>query len=123
MEPDILVLDEPTSGLDPKGRDDLLKLFTSIHQTYDKTVVIITHDMNTVYDYANRVLVMNKGSLVFDGTPQDLFQSGDLEQWNLDLPDLLVLAKALEEKYQLTFDTLPTSIPNLLSKLKGGVLK
>lgn len=122
MEPDILVLDEPTSGLDPKGRDDLLKLFTTIHQTYNKTVVIITHDMNTVYDYANRVLVMNKGSLVFDGAPKDLFTKGDLLAWNLDQPDLIVLAKELEQKFHLTFDSLPTSLTDLVEKLKGGVL-
>ena len=64
MEPDILILDEPTSGLDPKGRDRLLDLFMDIHKRTNKTIIVITHDMNTVYQYASRVLVLNKGSFV-----------------------------------------------------------
>lgn len=119
MNPDILVLDEPTSGLDPKGRDDLLELFTSIHKELNKTVIIITHDMNTVYKYASRVLVMKKGNLEFDGTPLDLFTKQDLEQWNLDLPEILELTKQLEKKFGYTFPTLPRSIDELYEQLKG----
>ncbi|AIO18101.1 Energy-coupling factor transporter ATP-binding protein EcfA2 [Candidatus Izimaplasma bacterium HR1] len=122
MEPDILVLDEPTSGLDPKGRDDLLELFTSINKELNKTVIIITHDMNTVYKYATRVLVMKKGELQFDGTPLDLYTNQDLESWNLDLPEILELTKHLEEELSIKFPKLPRTIDELYEHVKG-VLK
>lgn len=118
MEPDILVLDEPTSGLDPKGRDDLLELFTKIHNEQGKTVVIITHDMNTVYKYASRVLVMSEGKLVFDGSPQTLFKRDNLDDWNLDQPDLLVLTKELSTRFGITFDTLPRTMEELYRHVK-----
>ena len=117
MEPDILVLDEPTSGLDPKGRDALLELFTSIHDELNKTVIIITHDMNTVYQYATRVLVMNQGSLVFDGKPEKLFKEGDLEAWNLDVPDIIILTKELEKKLGVSL-TVPKTINELFLQVK-----
>ena len=121
MEPDILVLDEPTSGLDPKGRDALLELFTNIHNTLDKTVIIITHDMNTVYKYASRVLVMKQGNLVFDGNPTDLFTKADYKAWNLDQPELLEITKQLEEKLNITFKQLPKTIDDLYQMVKEVV--
>ncbi len=118
MEPDILVLDEPTSGLDPKGRDDLLALFQSIHRQLNKTVIIITHDMNTVYQYASRVLVMNKGELVFDGKPEALFTKGNLAAWNLDMPDLMVLYNQLKQQFNYNFKRLPKDVDDLLSMIE-----
>lgn len=118
MEPDILVLDEPTSGLDPKGRDQLLELFMTIHKRLNNTVIIITHDMNTVYKYASRVLVMNDGSLVFDGTPEDLFSKPDLQKWNLDLPDIIQLTNYLEANTTLKFPSLPHNIDDLFMMMK-----
>ena len=119
MEPDILVLDEPTSGLDPKGRDSLLQLFTDIHQKLGSTVVIITHDMNIVYKYANRVLVMNQGSLVYDGTAGKLFKSKHLEEWNLDLPEIIEISRNLQEKLGIKFKETPHSIDHLYELIKG----
>jgi energy-coupling factor transport system ATP-binding protein len=122
MEPDILVLDEPTSGLDPKGRDALLELFLSIHEQQHKTIILITHDMNTVHRYATRTLVMNQGHLVFDGTPMDLFQSGDLAAWNLDLPDLLVLQHELARAFDIQFDHLAKTIEDLYAMVREVLL-
>lgn len=119
MEPDILVLDEPTSGLDPKGRDSLLELFTSIHNELDNTVIIITHDMNTVYKYASRVLVMSNAKLVFDGKPLDLFTNQNLGAWNLDLPEIIEITKQLESKLDIKFDKLPKNVDELFDVLKG----
>ena len=118
MEPDILVLDEPTSGLDPKGRDSLLELFTSIHNRLNKTVIIITHDMNTVYKYASRVLVMHEGSLVFDGLPNDLFKDEHITEWNLDLPDIIEITKQLEIKLDIKFDSKPRNVNELFELVK-----
>lgn len=118
MEPDILVLDEPTSGLDPKGRDDLLDLFTKIHNDVDNTVIIITHDMNTVYKYSTRVLVMNQGELVYDGSAGKLFKSDNLEKWNLDLPEIIEITRDLEEKMNIKFKETPHTVDELFELIK-----
>ncbi len=117
MEPDILVLDEPTSGLDPLGRNALLKVFYEIHQKLDKTVVIITHDMNTVYEYAKRVLVMREGNLVYDGAPTQLFSRKNVKNWNLDVPDILKVRRAIEEKLGITIEGETRNKADLMAKI------
>jgi energy-coupling factor transport system ATP-binding protein len=119
MEPEILVLDEPTSGLDPKGRDALLDLFTEIHKELDNTVIIITHDMNTVYKYSSRVLVMNNSELVYDGSSGQLFKSDKLEEWNLDLPEIIDITRNLEKKMNIKFKETPHTIDELFELVKG----
>ena len=119
MEPDILVLDEPTSGLDPKGRDALLELFTNIHKKLNKTIIIITHDMNTVYKYASRVIVMHDAKLVYDGLPNMLFMDENIEKWNLDLPDIIGITKQLEAKLDITFTKKPHNVNELFELMKG----
>ena len=119
MEPNILVLDEPTSGLDPKGRDALLELFTNIYDELNKTIIIITHDMNTVYKYSSRVLVMHDGELVFDGKPNTLFMENNIMKWNLDLPDIIEITNQLEEKLAIKFTTKPHNVDELFTLMKG----
>lgn len=118
MEPDILILDEPTSGLDPLGKESLLQVFYEIHKRTNKTIIIITHDMNTVYQYANRALVMREGTLVYDGNPQALFSRKNIENWNLDIPDILALTKSLESMLNITIEPAPKDKFDLLSRLK-----
>ncbi len=122
MEPDILVLDEPTSGLDPKGRDALLELFMSIHKELNNTVIIITHDMNTVYKYASRVLVMNQAALVYDGSPIDLFTKEHIEDWNLDLPEIIEISNNLEKKLNIKLPSMARNIDELFEMLKEVIL-
>ncbi|MFW6320148.1 MAG: energy-coupling factor transporter ATPase [Bacillota bacterium] len=117
MEPDILILDEPTSGLDPLGRDALLEVFYNIHTTLNKTMIIITHDMNTVYEYAKRVLVMRDSYLVYDGDAVDLFSSQNIENWNLDKPDLLTLIDRLKEDQGITLKSQPRTKAEFFSAL------
>jgi energy-coupling factor transport system ATP-binding protein len=119
MEPDILVLDEPTSGLDPKGRDDLLELFLSLRKRYNKTIIIITHDMNIVYQYASRVLVMNDGKLVFDGKPIDLFTMEHIDKWNLDKPEIISITDEIKSKFGFDIKEYPKTIEELFSVIKG----
>jgi len=121
MEPDILVLDEPTSGLDPKGRDALLELFTDIHEKLNKTVLIITHDMNVVYKYSSRVIVLSEGKLVFDGKPSKLFIDKNIEDWNLDLPDIIEITKKLENKLDMKFNSSPRNVDELFALLKEAL--
>lgn len=118
MEPDILVLDEPTSGLDPKGRDSLLELFLDIHNKLNKSVIIITHDMNIVYKYSKRTLVMNKAELVFDGSPAELFGQDNIAKWNLDLPDIILLSNEIEKKLNIKFKHPAANLDELIEMLK-----
>ncbi len=111
MDPEILVLDEPTSGLDPKGKIQMMELFQSIQRETKKTIILITHDMDLVYRYANRVIVLDAGQLVFDGTPDDLFKRADLEKRHLDYPQTIRVLNAINQTlgsnisiYQKTVD-------------------
>lgn len=103
MEPDILVLDEPTVGLDPAGQEEMMKLFTSLHEEYNKTLIIVTHDMNIVAEFTKRVLVMKAGRLVFDGTPHSLFtDAAALELFQLGRPDMMNVLSSIAGAAGLT---------------------
>jgi energy-coupling factor transport system ATP-binding protein len=117
MEPEILVLDEPTRGLDPKGRKDLMAIFKSIHDTEDKTIILISHDMDLVSEYAKRVIVLKEGVIVFDGRKEDLFNHKDFDQFHLDLPTPLKILKHLKETIGLNYEPKYT-YKDLLTYLK-----
>ena len=121
LNPDIIVLDEPTVGLDPKGKEDLMKLLLQIQHDTDKTIIMITHDMNVVAEYAKRVMVMDQGNLVFDGNKRDLFEDLDrLHQFNLDLPTCARLATKLKEKGLINYTHLPLTKKELENVILGG---
>lgn len=121
IDPDILILDEPTVGLDPKGKDELMDLLVDIQQKTHKTIIMITHDMDIVASYAKRVLVMNHGKLVYDGTVQELFENESyLKQYNLDLPTSALLAKGLKEKGLLDYQRLPLTKSQLYTAIVRG---
>ena len=73
MQPEILILDEPTAGLDPKGRDEILGLLQKLHQEQNITILLVSHSMDDVARYTQRILVMNHGQLVLDGAPRKIF--------------------------------------------------
>ena len=73
MEPEVLILDEPTAGLDPAGRDEMFALLKKLRQERETTIVLVSHSMDDVAKYADRILVMNQGKLVLDGTPRQVF--------------------------------------------------
>lgn len=103
MDPRILVLDEPTRGLDPQGRDEIMDIFKNINETENKTMVLITHDMDIVSKYAKRVVVLKEGQIVFDGCKEDLFVHKDFDSFNLDYPTSLKILKHLEKTVGLKF--------------------
>ena len=117
MEPEILVLDEPTRGLDPKGRKDLMDMFKGIHENDNKTIIMITHDMDLVSEYAKRVIVLDQGHLVFDGTKEALFEHPAFESFHLDLPTPLKILKHLEKTAGITYKPV-YDYTSLLSYLK-----
>lgn len=99
MEPKVLVLDEPTAGLDPKGRDEILAEVTKLHDELGITVILVSHSMEDIARYVNRVVVMDKGEVRLDGTAKEVFRQVDaLEAMGLAVPQTAYLARALREK-------------------------
>jgi energy-coupling factor transport system ATP-binding protein len=121
MDPEILVLDEPTSGLDPAGKRVLMDLFKNINQKTGKTVVIITHDMDLVYQYFNRVLVMNDSRLIYDGNPDDLFKRDDLPEQHLDYPNTIKVLKHLNQKLNLNMNVYQKTNEDALKEIERAV--
>lgn len=106
MQPDILVLDEPTRGLDPVGQKELMKMLYQIHVETNMTMLIISHDMDLLGEYATRMVVMKEGKKVFDGSKDDLFLNPEFEDMNLDYPTSIKVMKHLHEKISLPFKML-----------------
>ena len=99
MEPQTLVLDEPCAGLDPRGREEILGLISDLHRESGTTIVMVSHSMDDVAALAERVIVMNHGSVVMDGTPREVFAKGEeLRAIGLDVPQAVELAQKLSEK-------------------------
>ncbi|WP_407892232.1 energy-coupling factor ABC transporter ATP-binding protein [Lacticaseibacillus sp. N501-2] len=126
MQPEILVLDEPTAGLDPAGRLEMMTMFKKLHDEQGLTIVLVTHQMDDVADYADRVLVMEHGALVRQGTPREIFADPDwLRQKQLGLPKTTAFAERLE-KLGFTFQQMPLTAAeladDLMPQLGGGDL-
>ena len=99
MEPDVLVLDEPTAGLDPKGRDDILDQVAKLHREKKITVILVSHSMEDVARYVERIIVMNKGHVLFDNTPREVFKHyKELESVGLAAPQVTYLMHELQDK-------------------------
>ena len=98
MNPKILILDEPTAGLDPKGRDELFDLIRELHENMKMTVLLVSHSMEDVANYVERIIVLNHGSLMLDGTPAEVFSHvEELEQVSLAVPQVTYLMKDLKK--------------------------
>lgn len=92
--PDVLIVDEPTAGLDPIGRRDMLALFKRLREELNLTLILVSHDMDDVLAYAERVIVMERGQVAFDGDPFELFQDEVLvRRLQLDVPHVLRFAR------------------------------
>lgn len=99
MQPDILILDEPTAGLDPKGRDEILDQVKALHDETGITVILVSHSMEDVAKYVERLIVMGDGSIQFDGTPKEVFKnSKELVDMGLGVPQVTDLMNALRDK-------------------------
>lgn len=98
MNPEILVLDEPTAGLDPKGRDDILDQIERLHKERGITILLVSHSMEDVARYVERIIVMNKGQVMFDDTPREVFHHyKELEAVGLAAPQVTYLMHELLE--------------------------
>lgn len=99
MEPRVLILDEPTAGLDPRGRDEILDQIELLQKEWGITVVLVSHSMEDVARYVDRIIVMNHGEVRFDGTPWEVFRHyRELEEIGLAAPQMTYLMQGLKEK-------------------------
>ena len=99
MRPDYLILDEPTAGLDPEGRDSILDMVKTMHKELGTTVILVSHSMEDVAKYVDRILVMNQGELIYDDVTKKIFSHyRELEQVGLAAPEIIYIMNALRDR-------------------------
>lgn len=119
MKPEVLILDEPTAGLDPKGRNEILDQVAKLREETGITVILVSHSMEDVAKYVDRIIVMNKGQIMYDDEPKEVFRHyKELESVGLAAPSVTYIMQALKEK-GLPVDTDITTI----GEAKAAILK
>ena len=98
-----------------------MDLFKSIQEETGKSIIVITHDMDLVYEYAKRVLVLDKGNLVFDGSPNVLFRLKDLSKFHLDYPQTIRVLKGINERFNLSIDIYQKTVHDATEAIKRGL--
>ena len=110
MKPQVLILDEPTAGLDPKGRDEILDMVSEMHARYGITVILVSHSMEDVAKYVDRIIVMNHGQVRYDDTPREVFHHyKELEEIGLAAPQVTYLMHEMKEQ-GIDVSTEPTTV-------------
>lgn len=121
MKPEILVLDEPTAGLDPKGRDEILDQIAKLKEETGITVILVSHSMEDVAKYVERIIVMNKGSVLYDDAPREVFQHyRELEQVGLAAPQVTYIMQALAKR-GMKVDTAVTTIGEAVEEIYAAL--
>lgn len=122
MKPKVLVLDEPTAGLDPRGREEILNAVKTMHDTLGITVILVSHSMEDVARFVERIIVMHSGRVALTGTPKEVFaRSAELEKIGLGAPQISYVMKGLMEKgYDVPADiyTVDDAVKALYEMLK-----
>ena len=123
MKPEVLILDEPTAGLDPAGRDEILDLIARMHKEKGITVILVSHSMEDVAKYVDRIMVMNDGILMYNGTPKEVFAHyKELEKIGLAAPQVTYIMNDLKnagfdiDVSAITIEEAKTSILKALGK-------
>lgn len=100
VQPDVLVLDEPTAGLDPRGQKEIMDMFYHMHHEQQLTTILVTHSMEDALQYADHVIILNKGTLYMEGQPEDVFiQNETLQKVDLDVPEVIHFLQQFEQKF------------------------
>lgn len=122
MNPSFLILDEPTAGLDPKGRDEILDQLALLHETRGISIMLVSHSMEDIARYVERIIVMNKGHVAFDDTPKEVFSHyKELEEMGLAAPQMTYIMHALKERgmdVDVTATTVKEARDSILKALK-----
>ncbi len=114
MEPSVLILDEPTAGLDPKGQLEMMQLFKNLHETQDITIVLVTHQMEDVANYADQMIVLDSGRIVEQGTPREVFKRSEwLQSVQLDVPKPVEFAQLLSKNEKWTPEEVALTLDEL----------
>lgn len=107
MEPEVIVLDEPTAGLDPRGRQEIMELFYSLHKEQNLTMILVTHSMEDAARYADEMTIMHEGRSVMHGEPRKLFNDAQkLAEYRLEVPHIVQFQKSLEAQIGRNLDKL-----------------
>lgn len=124
MHPEVLILDEPTAGLDPKGRDEILDQISALHQEKGMTIILVSHSMEDIARYADRIIVMNQGEKIYDAPPKEVFAHyRELERMGLAAPQITYIVHGLKEHGVPIADditTVPEAKDAILALLKKG---
>lgn len=99
MEPKVLILDEPTAGLDPKGREEILRSIRNIHKQMNMSVILVSHSMEDVAKYCDKLLVLNEGKVMLSGSLAEVFHHAEkLHKVGLSVPQVTLAVHKLREK-------------------------
>lgn len=123
MKPEVLILDEPTAGLDPKGRDEILGLIRKLRDENNITILLVSHSMEDVANYVDRIIVMSKGSVLMDDVPREVFgRYRELEAVGLAAPQVTYIMHALKEK-GFAVNPLATTIEEAKDEILKGFVR
>lgn len=123
MKPEVLILDEPTAGLDPKGRDEILQQIKKLQQETGMTILLVSHSMEDVAEYVDRIIVMNQGSVMYDDTPHNVFSHyKELEEVGLAAPQVTYILNELQDK-GLAVDASATTISSAADEIMKALHK
>ena len=123
MKPEVLILDEPTAGLDPAGRDEILGLVSKMHKELGITIILVSHSMEDVAEYVERLIVMNQGEVMYDGAPKEVYAHyKELEAVGLAAPPVTYLMNELAGK-GLPVDTGATTVKEAAQSILAALHK
>lgn len=121
LEPKVLILDEPTVALDYQSREEIMAMVKRLKEEFDMTIVLVTHNMDYVLEYADKVFVLKNGEISFEGEVEDLFLNEQvLKENSLELPEVLKFYKKLEAN-NIVLDVFPRKYEELINALKNKI--
>lgn len=121
LEPKVLILDEPTVALDYQSREEIMATVKRLKEEFDMTIVLVTHNMDYVLEYADKVFVLKNGEISFEGKVEDLFLNEQvLKENSLELPEVLKFYKKLEAN-NIILDVFPRKYEELINALKNKI--
>ncbi|MDL4841415.1 energy-coupling factor ABC transporter ATP-binding protein [Aquibacillus rhizosphaerae] len=122
VDPEVLVLDEPTAGLDPRGQRDMMEMFYRLHHSKKLTTFLVTHSMEDALEYADHVIVLDKGTKFMEGKPSEVFlRQKELNEVQLDIPEVIKILFKVKEKLGISLSYKGQSTYDLACELKAAL--
>lgn len=118
-KPSVYVLDEPTAGLDPKGQKEIMDMFQQMHQEEQVTTILVTHSMEDALNYADYIVILNKGEKYMEGKPEDIFvKEAELQHVHLQVPESIQFLKKYNEKFGSELPITRQSIKEIAAQIE-----